>query len=122
MPARLGFDMTTAPESRRDLAAAAGLAVVLPLACFGLLLPFHEYEGVGSGTDLAALVDSESLTFATAVTVLTVLIAVLPVAVWPRFPLRVAALGVLLLALWNLVNSLSYYWWRSDLVFCHGGC
>jgi hypothetical protein len=103
----------------RDLAALIGVVVALPLALFGLLLPFHDYAGLPG---LDRLVSSDSLLFSTIFTILAAGVAALPIAAWPRLVLRVVAAAVFILALWNLVDVLSYHWWWNDLVFCQGGC
>ncbi len=87
----------------------------------GLVLPTHDY--VGMGRQLETLVDADALLVAIVLVGATagLAVAVLIVA-WSRKGLRFVALALLLLSLWNVINSASYYLWRSDLVFCHGGC
>ena len=106
-------------EQDRDLAALIGVVVALPLALLGFLLPFHDYAGLPG---LDRLVSSDSLLFSTIFTILAAGVAALPIAAWPRVVLRVAAAAVFVLALWNLIDVLSYHWWQNDLVVCHGGC
>lgn len=103
----------------RDLVAFIGIVVAVPLVLFGLFMPFHDYAG---NPKLERLVSSDSLVFSTIFAILTACVAVTPVVAWPRLVLRAVAAAVFVVALWNLMNVLSYHWWRSDLVFCPGGC
>jgi len=65
---------------------------------------------------------ADSLFVSTLFVIVASVPAVVAIAAWPSRALRWVAGGVFLLALRNLVNVLSYFWWRNDLVFCHGGC
>lgn len=112
--------MSTGVTARnRDVIAFVGIFVAAPLALYGLMLPFHDYAGMPG---LERLVNRDTLFVSTFITVVGFGAAIVPMAAWPSRVLRMVAAAVFLLALWNLVDVLSYYWWRSDLVFCHGGC
>jgi hypothetical protein len=117
---RLGRVSLDAASKKRDLIAFIGIVVATPLALLGLALPIHDYAGLGP--ELERLVSGDMLFLSTIFTSVAAGVAVVPIAVWPRLALRVVAVVVLAVALWNLVDVLSYHWWRSDLVFCQGGC
>lgn len=115
-------DVDRQPTLRaRDIVAIVGVAISVPFALVGLLLPSHDYAGLGDPR-MAQLVDRDTLLVSFLITAFAACVAALPLALWPRAVIRAVAACVLLLALWNLGRVLSYYWWRSELVFCHGGC
>jgi hypothetical protein len=111
--------MRSAGETRQRI-AVVGLVVAVPLAVLGLVLPFHDYAGMGAALD--DTVTSDSLLVSTLLVVPTAVVALIPVLARPRrLPLALALL-VLGLAVFNLIRVVSYFWWRSDLVVCGGGC
>lgn len=113
------MSQTAATVVRRpgDVAAGSCLVLTFVLGLIGLLLPTHDYAGLGDA-HLEATVSSDALLLTTAMAVAATVVSLLLLVTYALWRSRAAWVSAGVLALWgyNLGRCLDYYYVNPELI------